>query len=177
MHWPCWGPALETRLSHTIEYGVTRIILQRCWQGKKSRAVLLGSSVRRCISVPMCDCSTTCNTPAHTARVENHKEGVLGFTWPCTAYIILPQIDHVQGHTQTHPQLRDWHHWLHGPAVYCVYWLWSTTLQDSTLKQTGSISQESIYHLILDEISLRYQTFDQLLGKLSEDASQKSSLE
>ena len=30
---------------------------------------------------------------------------------------IGPQIDDVQGHTQTHPQLKKRHYWLHGPVV------------------------------------------------------------
>ena len=40
----------------------------------------------------------------------------------------------------------------------------------------GSISQEAIYHGILTMTSLRHQTFEKLLWKPSEDASQKSSL-
>ena len=34
------GPALETRQSHTIEYGVTNIVPQRHWQVNESPAIL-----------------------------------------------------------------------------------------------------------------------------------------
>ena len=61
IHWPC----SETRQSHTIEYGVTKIVSQIFWQGNKSSAILGGPAARRRISVPMCDHSTACNTNQH----------------------------------------------------------------------------------------------------------------
>ena len=48
-------PALETRQSHTIEQGVTKIVPQRYRQGNKSPAILRGSAARRRIGVPICD--------------------------------------------------------------------------------------------------------------------------
>ena len=42
--------------------------------------------------------------------------------------------------------------------------------------KTRSISQEVIYHGTLARTSSRYQVFEKLLWKLSEDASQRSSL-
>ena len=58
-------------------------------------------------------------------------------------------------------------------------WLLSTTLKNSSPKWTGqnpkSISQEAIYHETLDRTSSRYQVFEKLFWKLSEDASQRSS--
>ena len=56
-HWR----ALETRHSHTIEYGVSKIVPEGHLEGNKSPAVLRCSAERRCISVPMCDQSTACN--------------------------------------------------------------------------------------------------------------------
>ena len=55
------GIALETRQSHTIEYGVSKIVPEGHREGNKSPVVLQGSAARRCISVPMCDQSTSCN--------------------------------------------------------------------------------------------------------------------
>ena len=55
--------------------------------------------------------------PAHTAQEEHHKEGESDYTWSCIAYIILSQIDDMKGHTQLHPQLKNWHHLLRGPVV------------------------------------------------------------
>ena len=102
------GPALETHQSHTIEFGVTKIVPQRYWQGNKSPAVLRGSASRRCIiSVQMCGYTISVPAPAHTAQEEHHEECASGYTWSCTAYIILPQIDDVQGHTQTPQQLEN----------------------------------------------------------------------
>ena len=54
-----------------------------------------------------------------------------------------------------------------------------STLQNSTPKRAGenfeSVSQEAIYHGTLARTSLRYQVFEKLLWKPSEDASQKLS--
>ena len=55
------GPALETRQSHNIEYGVSKIVPEGHREGNKSHAVLRGSAANRCISVPMCDQCTACN--------------------------------------------------------------------------------------------------------------------
>ena len=55
------GPTLETRQSHTIEYGVSKIVPEGHRDGNKSPAVQRCSAARRCISVPMCDQSTACN--------------------------------------------------------------------------------------------------------------------
>ena len=41
--------------------------------------------------------------PSHTTQVEHHNEGSSSNTWSSTAYIILPQIDDVQGRTQHTP--------------------------------------------------------------------------
>ena len=111
------SPALETRQSHTIEYGVTKIVQQRYWKENKSPAVLRCSAVRRRISVPMSDHSAACNQDRHIQHWYSTIKSASGYTWSCTAYIILPQIDDVQGHTQTHPQLKNWHQWQHGPVV------------------------------------------------------------
>ena len=84
--------------------------------------------------------------------------------------------------TLPHPQLKNWHHWFHGPGAYIpgVFLVQqSNRLQNSTPKRAGqnpeSISKETIYHQILARISSRYQVFMKLLWKPSEDASQKSS--
>ena len=46
------GPALETRQSHTIEHGVTKIVPQRYCQGNKSPAILRGSEeAHKCTDV------------------------------------------------------------------------------------------------------------------------------
>ena len=56
----------------------------------------------------------------------------------------------------------------------------STRLQNNTPKLAGqnpeSISQEALYHETLARTFSRYQVFAKLLWKLSEDASQRSSL-
>ena len=44
------GPALETRQSHTIEYGVNQIVPERYWEGNKSPVVLRGSAAGRRIT-------------------------------------------------------------------------------------------------------------------------------
>ena len=49
------GPALETSQSHTIEYGVSKIVLEGHWEKNKSHAVLRGSAAKRRINIPMCD--------------------------------------------------------------------------------------------------------------------------
>ena len=59
------GPALETRQSHTIEYGVNQIVPERYSEGNKSPAVLRGSAAGRRLSIPMCDQSTACNQGWH----------------------------------------------------------------------------------------------------------------
>ena len=74
---------------------------------------------------------------------ERERKGKLRGTWSGTAYIILPQIDDVQGHTPTHPQLENWHHGLHGPVVKGVYRQLSTTLQNSTPKLANNTPKGS----------------------------------
>ena len=59
------GPALETRQSHTIKYGVYQIIPERDWEGNKSPTVLRGSAAGRRKSIPMCDQSIACNPDWH----------------------------------------------------------------------------------------------------------------
>ena len=59
------GPALETRQTHTIAYGVNQIVPERYWAVNKSPMALRGSSVGRRISIPMCDQSTACNPDWH----------------------------------------------------------------------------------------------------------------
>ena len=71
-HWP----VLETRLFHTIEDGVTKIIPQRYLQENKRPVVLRGSAARRCKSAPMCDHSTACNLH----RNIQHEDGAFGYT-------------------------------------------------------------------------------------------------
>ena len=69
----------------------------------------------------MCDQSTACNPHTYGTGIEHHKEGGSDYTWPHTAFTVLPHDDDEQCHTQTHPQLESGHHWLHGPGVYGVY--------------------------------------------------------
>ena len=129
------------------------------------------------------------HAPAHTAQVEHHKEDASGYTWSCSADIILPQIDEVQGHTQTHPQSRNWDQWLHCPvvaqnavcsvaqcgAVSCMRAPHCrTVLYNGTTKPRKHL-QEAIYHEIFARTSSRYQAFEKLLWKPNEDTSQKSS--
>ena len=90
------GPALETRQSHTIKYGVNQIVPERYWEKNKSPAVLLGSAVGKRKNIPMCDQSTACNPDWHIRR---HKVGASGYTWSCTAYTTLPQIDDGKDHS------------------------------------------------------------------------------
>ena len=59
------GPALESRQSHSIEYGVYQIVPEKYWEGNKSPVVLRGSAAGRGISIPMCDQSTACNPDWH----------------------------------------------------------------------------------------------------------------
>ena len=67
-------PAVETRESHTIEYGVTKIIPQRYWLENESPIVLRGSAARRRISVAMCDHSAAFNHRRHIwAQVAAYK--------------------------------------------------------------------------------------------------------
>ena len=44
--WKGIGPALEISQSHTIEYGVKKIVVQRYSQGNKSPAILRSSAAR-----------------------------------------------------------------------------------------------------------------------------------
>ena len=55
------GPASETHQSHTIKYGINKIVPQGYCQGNKIPAVLRSSAVRRRISVSMCDHGAACN--------------------------------------------------------------------------------------------------------------------
>ena len=59
--------------------------------------------------LPSCDDYSALIFIRDKAQFEHHKEGASDYTRSCTAYIIKPQIDDVQGHTQTHPLLRNWH--------------------------------------------------------------------
>ena len=78
------------------------------------------------------------------------------------------------------PQLRTWHHWLHGPEVQGVYRQPTTTPQKNTPKRAGqnfeSNSCGAIIHKILVRTSSIYQAFEKLLWKPSENAYQKSSI-
>ena len=112
-----------------------------------------------------------------TAQVELHKEGVSGYTWAYTAYIIMPQIDDVQCLSQTHPQLNNGTtDYTRSSNLKCVS-APSTTLEERTPNWAGqnpeSIFQEAINHGILSRTSSRYQAFEKLLWKPSEDASQR----
>ena len=111
----------------------------------------------------------------HIALGEHHKQGASGYTWSSTAYIILPQIDDVQCHTQTHMQFKNRHHWLHGPAVLCMYQQPSTTLQNSTTKRAGLTLKGTTYHGKFAKTFSRNQVFEKMFWKLTQDASQKSS--
>ena len=115
------GPALETSESHNIEYVVAKIV--PCTE-------ILTRKQKSCGPARFCNgeahmCSDVLSqrrkqpSPENTAQVQHHKKGYIRitYTWCCTAYIILPQIDDVQGNTQTQPQLRSWNHRLHGPVV------------------------------------------------------------
>ena len=58
----------EEQLSHTIEYGVSKIVPEghrREFNWTASTTVLQSSAARQCISVPMCDQSTACNPHWH----------------------------------------------------------------------------------------------------------------
>ena len=98
------GPALETSQSNTIKYGFNQIIPERYWEENKSHAVLRGSAAVRSKSIPMCDHSTACNPDWQierhkVAQVDRHKVGASGYTWSCTAYTTLPQIDDGKDHS------------------------------------------------------------------------------
>ena len=54
-------------------------------------------------------------------HVDLVKEGASGYTWSCTAYIRLPQVDNVQGHTQTHPQLKNYMHYQAGSIILFIW--------------------------------------------------------
>ena len=103
-HRPCsWNPCADT-----IEYGSARSVHRDTDRGIIVPWILRGSAASRSICVP---CAT--NAP-HLTRTgtygpgrEHHKEVVSGCSSPCTAYVILPQIDDVQCHTQTHIQLKN----------------------------------------------------------------------
>ena len=118
--WKVIGLALETRQSYTIKYGVTKIVPQRYWQGNKSPAILWGSAARRRISVPLSNHSAACNPYRH---VRHRKSTINRVDWvtpdrvQCTAYIIMPQIDDVQGDTHIHRKLKNWQHWQRSPVV------------------------------------------------------------
>ena len=79
--------------------------------------------------------------------------------------------------TQKHPQLKNRERWLHGWEVQGLYLQPITKLQNSTRnlprQNPESISQGAIYHKMLDRTSSRYQAFEKLLWKPSEDASLK----
>ena len=47
---------------------------------------------------------------AHTEQIMHHIEGASGYTLSSRARIILPEIDDVQNHTQTHHQLKNGQH-------------------------------------------------------------------
>ena len=123
-----------------------------------------------------------CTALAHTSQVEHHKEGRSGYTWSCTVYIILPQIEDVQCHTQTHIPIKKL-----APLTIrsmqqfkvCICSRAPHCMKNSTPKRAGQnperISQEAIYYGILAWTSSRYQAFEKLLWKPGEDASQKSS--
>ena len=71
-----------------------------------------GSAARKRISVLMCDESAACNSHWYIQPKESTINRVHRVTsdWSCEAYIILPQIDdeqcHTQTHTHTHTQLK-----------------------------------------------------------------------
>ena len=63
----------------------------------------------------MCDQSTACNTHRHIRlRLSTIKR--------CIGLIIPSQTDDVQGHNQTLPQLRNWHHYMttRSSSIRCV---------------------------------------------------------
>ena len=54
--------------------------------------------------------------------VEHHTADASGYTCSSSAYVILPQINDVQWHTQTHSQLKNRHYWIHGSVVkVCIF--------------------------------------------------------
>ena len=48
------GPALKTRQTHTIKYGVSKIVPQIYWEGNESPAVLQGIAAMSRICIPIC---------------------------------------------------------------------------------------------------------------------------
>ena len=74
------GPTLGTRQSHTIVYWVRKIVPEIHREGNKSPVVLRGSAASRCISVPMCDQSTTCNPHWHIRSRQSTIKKVLHYS-------------------------------------------------------------------------------------------------
>ena len=174
------GHALETRQSHTIEYGVCKIVPEGLQEGNKSPAVLQGSAARRCISVSMCDQSTACNLRWH---MRSRQSTIKRVHWVTPDLIKHTQNCH--GSTMKNGTLKHTSSQKPGTTdcsvqQFKVYQQLSTRLQNNTPKLAGqnpeSISQEAINHETLARTSSRYQVFAKLLWKPSEDASQRSSL-
>ena len=59
------GAVLAARQSHTIEYGVSKIVPEGHKEGNKSPVVPRGSATRRRLSISMCDRVTACNPHWH----------------------------------------------------------------------------------------------------------------
>ena len=117
---------------------------------------------------------------AHMAPVEHHKVGALDNIWSCTALIILPQINDVQGHNQASHLLNK----KQAPVttrssnLRCVpaaeHYIAKQYSKTGRTKPRKHLPRAT-YHEILARTFSRYQGSEKLLWKLSEDASQKSS--
>ena len=115
------NPALETCQSHTIEYRVSKNILQRYWEENKSHAVLAPYycevlPASRSISILMCDQYTTCNHGV--TRTAWHRLSTTKRMHRVTPDLIQHTTDRLcaMSHWST-PPLKIWRHWLQGQTA------------------------------------------------------------
>ena len=75
------GSSLKTRLSHPIEWRVTKIISQRYWdRNEVLRYFEILQRARRSISILMCDHGKHASTPEWHVRYVHHNEGATDYT-------------------------------------------------------------------------------------------------
>ena len=114
-HCPCsWNRSVPHHRILGHRYRSTEILT---WN--KGPAALRDTSARRRIIKPMYAQIIACNPHWHIkTQVEHHKEGASVYTWSLQHRIILPRIDRRSAMSHSNlPQLKNWHHWLHGPVV------------------------------------------------------------